>query len=128
MAIDDNEFDLNLLFRHYIRCYTNYSKIADNRCGKTLEYTIENDRFTDSSISSNESDDKPATTEIFEDYLLPDYESFQNQPGSEAINTQFLWILLWIMNFWTRFNIIETATEVLVKFMKLVLCEIGGNN
>ena len=85
MAIDDNEFDLNLLFQHYIRSYTNHSKIADNRCGRTLEYTTENDRFTDSSISSNESDDKPATTEIFEDYSPSDYELFQNPSGSEAI-------------------------------------------
>ena len=76
LAIDDNEFDLNLLFQHYIRSYTNHSKIADNRCGRTLEYTTENDRFTDSSISSNESDDKPATTEIFEDYSPSDYEPF----------------------------------------------------
>src|SRR5256714_14552178 len=39
----------------------------------------------------------------------------------------FSWILLWIMNFRIRFNISETATESLVKFMKLVLTEIGGN-
>ena len=31
------------------------------------------------------------------------------------------------MNFRIRFNISETATESLVKFMKLVLTEIGGN-
>ena len=32
------------------------------------------------------------------------------------------------MTFWTRFNIIETATEVLIKFMKLVLIEIRNDN
>ena len=31
------------------------------------------------------------------------------------------------MNFRIRFNISETATESLVKFMKLILTEIGGN-
>src|SRR3989440_10957479 len=36
-------------------------------------------------------------------------------------------MLLWIMNFRIRFNISETATESLVKFMKLVLTEISGN-
>ena len=32
------------------------------------------------------------------------------------------------MNFRTRFNIMETATEVLIKFMKLVLIEISDDN
>ena len=31
------------------------------------------------------------------------------------------------MSFRTRFNLSETATESLIKFMKLVLKEIGGN-
>ena len=35
--------------------------------------------------------------------------------------------LLWIMNFRIRFNIPETVTESLIKFMKLVLTEIGGD-
>src|SRR6266540_1894956 len=41
---------------------------------------------------------------------------------------KFLRILLWIMTFRTRFNITETATEALIKFMKLVLIEIEGDN
>ena len=32
------------------------------------------------------------------------------------------------MNFRTRFNVTETATEALIKFMKLVLCEVAGND
>jgi len=32
------------------------------------------------------------------------------------------------MSFWIRFNITETATKVLIKFMKLVLTEIGGDD
>ncbi len=32
------------------------------------------------------------------------------------------------MTFRTRFNITETATEALIKFMKLVLIEIKGDN
>src|SRR5438067_4572068 len=44
-----------------------------------------------------------------------------------TIDGQFSWILLWIMNFRIRFNISDTATESLVKLMKLVLTEIGGN-
>ena len=60
-----------------------------------LKYTTENNRFTDSSISSNELDDKPATIEIFEDYSLPDYKSFQDPSNwysifvDFALNTEF---------------------------------------
>ena len=43
-------------------------------------------------------------------------------------NSQFLWVLLWIMNFHRRFNISETVTESLIKFIKLLLTEIGGSN
>jgi len=32
------------------------------------------------------------------------------------------------MSFWTRFNIMKTAIEVLIKFIKLVLTEIDGDN
>ena len=64
--------------------------------------------------------------EIFEDYSPPGYGPFQEPPGIEsATNDRFVWILLWIMNFRKRFNIPETATEALIKFMKLVLSEIG---
>src|SRR6185437_7102143 len=33
-----------------------------------------------------------------------------------------------LMNFRTRFNVTEIATEALIKFMKLVLCEVAGND
>src|ERR1051325_823500 len=36
--------------------------------------------------------------------------------------------LLWIMNFRKRFNIPETATESLIKFVKLVLIEFGSED
>ncbi|CAI2195088.1 9718_t:CDS:2, partial [Funneliformis geosporum] len=45
-----------------------------------------------------------------------------------TIDNQILWILLWIMTFRIRFNITETATESLIKFMKLVLTEIGRDD
>src|SRR3954451_15894454 len=64
--------------------------------------------------------------EKFEDYAPPDYKPFQNPPNTESIDNRFLWILLWIMSFRTRFNITESVTKALIKFMKLVLTEIGG--
>jgi len=41
------------------------------------------------------------------------------------VNDRFSWILLWIMTFRTKYNILETATDSLIKFMKLVLNEIN---
>ena len=68
-------------------------------------------------------------SEIFEDYSPPGYDNEPDPSGSKSmIDDRFLWILLWIMTFRTRFNITETATETLIKFMKLVLIKIGGDN
>ncbi|GBC29439.1 hypothetical protein GLOIN_2v1786478 [Rhizophagus irregularis DAOM 181602=DAOM 197198] len=78
----------------------------------------------------SESDNDPISgiSEIFEDYSPPSYEPFQNPPYLESNYDRFLWILLWIMNFRTRFNIAETATETLIKFMKLALCEFSSDD
>ena len=65
--------------------------------------------------------------ENFEDYSCPSFEPFQ-ELNVAPTNNQSLWILLWIMKFQTRFNISETATESLIKFIKLILEEIGGIN
>ncbi|CAI2197328.1 2352_t:CDS:1, partial [Funneliformis geosporum] len=81
---------------------------------------------------TNESDDSESDDngdfEIFEDYVPPDYEPFRDPPSTESIDDdQFLWILIWIMSF-RIFNITESATEALIKFMKLVLTEIGADD
>ncbi|CAI2194546.1 11406_t:CDS:1, partial [Funneliformis geosporum] len=66
-------------------------------------------------------------SETFEDYSPLKYEPYQDEEEELTIDNQFAWILLWIINFRIRFNIPETATEFLIKFMKLVLTEIGGD-
>ncbi|CAI2189879.1 2165_t:CDS:2, partial [Funneliformis geosporum] len=76
----------------------------------------------------SESDDN-GDFEIFEDYAPSDYEPFRDPQSIESIDDdRFLWILIWIMSFWTRFNITEFATEALIKFMKLVLTEIRDDD
>ncbi len=68
-------------------------------------------------------------SENFEDYSPPDYKLSQNSPGVRStIDDWFLWILLWIMSFRIRFNITETAIEILIKFIKLVLIKINGDD
>ncbi|GET57070.1 hypothetical protein GLOIN_2v1786478 [Rhizophagus irregularis DAOM 181602=DAOM 197198] len=78
----------------------------------------------------SESDNDPifGISGIFEDYSPPSYEPFQNPLYLELNYDRFLWMLLWIMNFRTRFNITKTTTETLIKFMKLALYEFSSDN
>ena len=87
------------------------------------EYTSEQN--AESSINDSEANVRSSFAEIFEDYSPPLYEEMDMTEPS--VDSNFLWILLWIMSFRTRFNIPETATESLIKFMKLVLEEIGSD-
>ena len=87
---------------------------------------FENSDANVSGISSNNDialDDEDLANK-FEDYSYPSFTLFQETATN---NDQFSWILIWIMSFCIRFNLSETATESLIKFMKLVLKEIGGN-
>ena len=54
-------------------------------------------RSNESEDSESESGDTPFAAEIFEDYSPPNYE--QHQGEEVTIDSQFVWILLWIMNF-----------------------------
>ncbi|CAI2188532.1 12913_t:CDS:2, partial [Funneliformis geosporum] len=69
------------------------------------------------------------SSKIFEDYLCSWFKLFQDSIATEMMNdNKFLWILIWIMSFRARFNLLETATQSLLKFMKLVLVEIGDSD
>ena len=98
----------------------------------------ENEQNTDSYSSSDDDDDDDdiddiddiesiddnESSEMFEDYSCPDFEPFQDPTITETTNGNgFLWILIWIMSFRMRFNLPETATESLLKFIKLLLKE-----
>ncbi|PKB92935.1 hypothetical protein RhiirA5_442876, partial [Rhizophagus irregularis] len=62
--------------------------------------------------SDNEPSNDDEYHEIFEDYSCPPFEPFQDSDTEQSINN--------------RFNLPETATESLIKFLKLVLTEIGS--
>ncbi|CAI2197320.1 896_t:CDS:1, partial [Funneliformis geosporum] len=117
-----------------VRKYTNHPKsginpsdnfeIEANQPSESSEFTTKEDEVISESDDSKSDDN--SDFETFEDYASPDYEPFQDPPSTESIDDdQFLWILIWIISFRTRFNITESATEALIKFMKLVLTEIG---
>ncbi|CAI2197358.1 12017_t:CDS:1, partial [Funneliformis geosporum] len=99
------------------------SEIEANQPSESSEFTTEEDKVTSES-DDGEFDDN-GNFETFEDYVPPDYKLFRDPSSTESIDDdRFLWILIWIMSFRTRFNITETTTEALIKFMKLVLTEI----
>ncbi|RHZ80856.1 hypothetical protein Glove_131g20 [Diversispora epigaea] len=58
---------------------------------------------------------------IFEDYSSPNYDPDEPIDSKSTNNNSYLWILLWIMSFRIKFNLPETATESLIKFIKLLL-------
>jgi len=85
--------------------------------------------FNDDIFNNDISEDNSAFYNLFEDYSAPDFLDFGPSKSKESFNTdnRFTWILLWIMNFRIKFNLSDTAIEALLKFMKLVLIKIGGN-
>ncbi|RHZ80729.1 hypothetical protein Glove_132g161 [Diversispora epigaea] len=64
---------------------------------------------------------------IFENYSLPNYDLDEPIDPKLTNNNSYLWILLWIMSFRIKFNLPETATESLIKFIKLLLSEIRNS-
>ncbi|GET66370.1 hypothetical protein GLOIN_2v1883106 [Rhizophagus irregularis DAOM 181602=DAOM 197198] len=69
-----------------------------------------------------------------EDLSNSDYKQHTDTSSSDGNegrkndnDDKFSWILLWIMTFRKKFNLPETATESQLKFMKIVLKEIGGD-
>ncbi|GET54719.1 hypothetical protein GLOIN_2v1775288 [Rhizophagus irregularis DAOM 181602=DAOM 197198] len=131
--VDDEHQDVkfNFLPRQRARKYTNRPEISeDPEDSSSSEYTTEEDIYSDTLSICSESDNDPISgiSGIFEDYSPPSYEPFQNPSYLESNYDRFLWILLCIMNFRTRFNIAETATETLIKFMKLALCKFSSDD
>lgn len=121
-ATDESSSLLPIVPRKRAKRYINPPQINDD----DMSDSEDDQQHIESSDSENESDDDDMLfNEKFEDYSTPNYEPFRDEVLT--IDGQFAWILLWIMNFRIRFNIPETATESLVKFMKLVLTEIGGD-
>ncbi|GBC23249.2 hypothetical protein GLOIN_2v1480991 [Rhizophagus irregularis DAOM 181602=DAOM 197198] len=92
-----------------------------------IESDVYNTSEQNTEMSLGSESNNESYNEIFEDYSPPPYQA--NMDAEEnPIDDKFSWILLWIMNYRITYNIPETATESLIKFMKIVLNEIGGEN
>src|ERR1043165_9742307 len=121
-----NENEYIFLPRRRTRSYANRPQIMLEHSGTEDLSNSDYEQHTDTSSSDgNESDDE-TFADTFENYSPPDFNSYREEE-KRTIDDKFSWILLWIMTFQKKFNISETATESLIKLMKIVLKEIGGD-
>jgi hypothetical protein len=109
--------------RKRVKRYINNPQINDDMSDS--EDDSEDEQQIDPNLNEDNESESDVIAEKFEDYSPPNYRPHQDE--EVTIDDQFAWILLWIMNFRIRFNISGTATESLIKFMKLVLTEIAGD-
>src|SRR5271154_2492113 len=127
----DTIYDILEIYIRYI--YYVYGRSIHGHCPVPLpaldmsdsEDDSKDEQQIDPNLNEDNENESDVIAEKFEDYSPPNYRPHQDE--EVTIDDQFAWILLWIMNFRIRFNISGTATESLIKFMKLVLTEIAGD-
>ncbi|CAB4439471.1 unnamed protein product [Rhizophagus irregularis] len=120
------DIDVNCSFlpRRRVR-YTSYP--MPQSTSLNIESDVYNTSEQNTEMSLGSESNNESYNEIFEDYSPLPYQA--NMDAEEnPIDDNFSWILLWIINYRITYNIPETATESLIKFMKIVLNEIGGEN
>ncbi|RHZ48248.1 hypothetical protein Glove_554g7 [Diversispora epigaea] len=95
---------------------------------EVLNISSENEMKEIEEISiENKEESADEFSNIFENYSSPNYNPDEPIDPKSTNNNSYLWILLWIMSFRIKFNLPETATESLIKFIKLLLSEIGNS-
>ena len=101
------------------------SEDSDNNI--STEYETDDIQSGESSAQEDESSpDNDKFLNEFENYSYPIFD-FDEQDTSELPKEdRFTWILIWIMKFRSNYNIPDNATEVLIKFVKLLLKECGN--
>ncbi|RHZ90207.1 hypothetical protein Glove_4g13 [Diversispora epigaea] len=127
-----NSIIIPLKINKYCRCqigseiFVEISNIiADN---EVLNISSE-DEMEEMEEISIESEEESADefSNIFEDYSSPNYDPDEPINPKSTNDNSYLWILLWIMSFRIKFNLPETVTELLIKFIKLLLSEIRNS-
>ncbi|RHZ76109.1 hypothetical protein Glove_203g5 [Diversispora epigaea] len=128
----DNIPNLTFLPRIRPKRYTNQPisiEISNITADDEVLNISSEDKMEEMKEISIESEEESADefSNIFEDYSSPNYDSDEPIDPKSTNNNSYLWILLWIMSFQIKFNLPETATESLIKFIKLLLSEIGNS-
>ncbi|GBC32907.2 hypothetical protein GLOIN_2v1775288 [Rhizophagus irregularis DAOM 181602=DAOM 197198] len=108
------------------RSYANRPQIMLEHSGTEDLSNSDYEQHTDTSSSDGNESNDGTFADTFENYSPPDFKSYQEEEKT-TIDDKFSWILLWIMTFRKKFNLPETVTESQLKFMKIVLKEIGGD-
>ncbi|GET64913.1 uncharacterized protein LOC114460739 [Rhizophagus irregularis DAOM 181602=DAOM 197198] len=121
-----NENEYIFLPRSRTRSYANRPQIMLEHSGTEDLSNSDYEQHTDTSSSDGNESDDGTFADTFENYSPPDFKSYQEEEKT-TIDDKFSWILLWMMTFRKKFNLPETATESQLKFMKIVLKEIGGD-
>src|SRR6185437_13284036 len=87
-----------------------------------------NDEFSeysndDADDDGNDDGNDDEFFDVFEDYSHPAFDLPENSKLPRE--DRFTWILIWIMKFRSNYNLPNTATEALIKFVKILLkdCE-----
>ena len=83
------------------------------------DYLTEDDDSDESLTQSDEgSSNNDEFLNDFEDYfhLTFDFSNISKLPKED----RFMWIIIWIMKFRSNYNLLNTATEDLIKFIRLL--------
>ncbi|RHZ81537.1 hypothetical protein Glove_119g6 [Diversispora epigaea] len=134
LEIEKNDIIPNLTFLPRIRPkrHTNQLisvKISNVIVDDEILNISSEDEMEEMEEISIESEEESANefSNIFEDYSSSNYDPDEPIDPKSTNNNSYLWILLWIMSFRIKFNLPKTATESLIKFIKLLLLEIGNS-
>ena len=107
-----------------LRNIINIENDDSNDSNGNLASDIHSDEFSEYSdddrnddMNDNGKDDE--FFNVFEDYSHPAFD-FTEIPELPK-NDRFTWILIWIMKFRSNYNLPNTATEALIKFVKILL-------
>ena len=87
------------------------------------------DSDSNSSTENDEGEDGGNNAEFlnnFEDYHHPTFDPLPDTPELPNQDRN-MWILMWIMKFRSNFKLPDTATEALIKFVRIILEECGGS-
>ncbi|RHZ78358.1 hypothetical protein Glove_165g188 [Diversispora epigaea] len=125
LEIEKNDIsNLIFLLRIYPKRHINQSilvEISNIITDDEVLNIFSEDEMEEMEEISIESEEESADefSNIFDDYSSSNYNFAEPIDPKLTNNNSYLWILLWIMSFRIKFNLFETATESLIKFIKL---------
>ncbi|CAG8454784.1 27038_t:CDS:2 [Dentiscutata erythropus] len=111
-----------------------FNEESDKESNEEAEEIEELMKESDNELDEEELDKRSAKEKIysdsneFEDYSAPNIDNNNQTRFNPNVNQplEYEWILLWLLKFQSRFNLSEAAIDTLIKFIYIILVEIGG--